>query len=150
MAQDCLQESWIQILWNLDKYQNNGKWKAWIATVTMNKCKDILKKNKRWHTEEIKENIGGKEENLYYTIMDQENVEHFMSQLDPRPRMVLNMYLIEGYSHAEIAAFLEISEGSSRSILSRTMKKLRAAFKESKELPETKIINRFNIGKAII
>ncbi len=151
LAKDCLQESWIQILWNLDKYNDNGRLKPWIATVTINKCKDILKKHKRWHTEEILENRGGQEDNYVYEVMDRESVDAFLSLLPDRPRMVLNMYLIEGYSHKEIADILEISVGSSRSILSRTLQKLRQAFPEPIEtLDNVKLINRINLGKAII
>jgi RNA polymerase sigma-70 factor (ECF subfamily) len=132
-AKDCLQESWIQIFWNLDKYKEEGKWEPWITKVTINKCKEMLRKMGKWKIEELDADLVVEELNREEVIINEETVEHFLNQLPQRYRMVVNLYLVEGYNHGEIAEFLEITESSSRSLLSRAKQMLKEAFREPEE-----------------
>ncbi|GLR18369.1 hypothetical protein GCM10007940_29850 [Portibacter lacus] len=129
-AKDCLQESWIQIFWNLDKYKEEGKWESWIKMVTINKCKEMLRKEGKWKVSAIDHIDECLDSNVEDLIIEEENVNMFLDKLPQRYRMVVNLYLVEGYNHKEIAAFLEITESSSRSLLSRALKLLKDAFKE--------------------
>jgi RNA polymerase sigma-70 factor (ECF subfamily) len=132
-AKDCLQESWIQIFWNLDKYQEEGKWESWITKVTINKCKELLRKNGKWKMEELEVDIELPQLNKEEVMISEETVEHFLNKLPQRYRIVVNLYLVEDYNHKEIAVFLEISESSSRSLLSRALKMLKEEFKDQAE-----------------
>lgn len=154
-AKDCLQESWIQIFWNLDKYKEDGKWKSWIARVTINKCKELLRKHGKWKTEELEESLVINQQSEEDIIMEEESVNLFLDQLPQKYRIVVNMYVVEGYSHKEIAAFLEINESSSRSILSRAMKMLKEIFEEpsdkgENEVDKLRLLRKTIFKKAII
>jgi len=154
-AKDCLQESWVQIFWNLDKYKEEGKWTSWITMVTINKCKEMMRKHGKWRLEELEDDLlvwnGNREE----VMIEEETVEYFLEQLPQRYRLVVNMYLVEEYSHREIATFLEITESSSRSILSRALKMLRETFKDpedirNKEVDALRLLRKSIYKKAII
>ncbi|NNE27097.1 MAG: RNA polymerase sigma factor [Saprospiraceae bacterium] len=131
-AQDCLQESLIHILNNIHKYQDKGKFKAWCAAVTVRKCLDWLKKEKRWQAGELGEmDEPFQNENVSYRLEIQD-VKRFMETIPENYRIVLNMYLVEGFSHKEIADFLLVSESTSRSLLSRGRKMIQEKFEEEK------------------
>lgn len=142
-AKDCLQESWIQILNNLDKYDNHGdKFKAWISRVTVFKTLDLIKKYKKINFSEIHGHEGPSVKNSSEVKMEKEAVWRFLDQLSDQYRVVVNMYLVEGYSHKEIADHLNISESSSRSLLSRAKKMIKDHFKEEDKRAEINTNNR--------
>lgn len=132
-AKDCLQETWIQIFWNLDKYKEEGKWEGWIRRVAVNKCKEVMRKQKKWISDELEDEYTDKQENCETMIIQAESVSEFMVLLSPRQRLVVNMYLVEEFSHKEIADYLEITESSSRSLLARALKVLRKHFKDPEQ-----------------
>ena len=65
------------------------------------------------------------EEDTFYTKLKAETAIKAISQLSPAYRMVFNMYVIEGFTHKEIAEYLGISEGTSKSNLAKAKQKLR-------------------------
>ncbi len=154
LAKDCLQESWIQIFWNLDKYEERGKWESWIKMVTINKCKEILRRENKWEVQELSPTFALKSENREEVLIEEESLNQYLDCLPQKYRLVVNMYLVEEYSHKEIAAFLEIKESSSRSILARALKMLRARFLEpendNSDSPREVRIIRKNIFKQAI
>lgn len=129
-ARDCLQESLIQIITKIDKYEEQGKFKSWISSVTVKKCLDYLRKEKRFLARNI-EDIGepAMSEGTTY-ILHRDDVMQFLETLPEHYRIAINMFLIEGYSHKEIAEVLNITESSSRSIVSRARKLIVEMFKE--------------------
>ncbi len=147
-AQDCLQESWVQIFWNLDKYKEQGLWTSWISMVTINKCKELLRKHNRWKTDELQEYDKSDEENIEYEIVQYEELEALLNLLPVRYRMVVNMYYVEGFSHSEIAEMLEINESSSRAILSRALSKLRSAV-ENQNIKESEFQLKKNFNSKL-
>mgnify|MGYP000035307653 CR=1 FL=1 len=46
-AQDCLQNSLVQVLMNIKKYEESGSFKGWVSKVTVRKCLEYLRKNKK-------------------------------------------------------------------------------------------------------
>lgn len=120
LTQDCL----VQILNNVTKYEEKGSLNAWISTVTVRKCLDHLKYNKKRQVVElVAERHDSPETNLSRLELD--DLLHFLNQLPEKYRTVLNLYSIEGYSHKEIAESLKINESSSRSLVSRARSMLK-------------------------
>lgn len=66
------------------------------------------------------------EEDEYYSKLKAETAIKAISELSPAYKMVFNMYVIEGFTHKEIAEYLGISEGTSKSNLAKAKQKLRA------------------------
>lgn len=128
LAQDCLQEALIQIINKIHLYKEQGKFKSWMGSVTAKKCLDILRKEKRHLSSEI-EKIAepSKEENISLKL-EQNDVMRFLETLPYQYRVAINMFLVEGYSHKEIGSYLNITESSSRSLVSRARKMITEAF----------------------
>lgn len=125
-AKDLLQESLVQIFNNMDKCNAKEKntFFAWSRRVTINMA--LAKKRKRvLEVESI-----GEENNLFSItpgVQSKLNVQDILSLLKVLPqnqRLVFNLAVVDGYSHAEIAKILEIKESSSRTFLTRARKSL--------------------------
>jgi len=130
LAQDCLQESLVQIIQKIDLYEERGKFKSWMSTVTVKKCLDILRKEKRHRSADMEFIVEpGVDENVSFEL-EMKDVLTFLDTIPSQYRIAINMFLIEGYSHKEIGDHLEISESSSRSLVSRGRKMIVEAFKK--------------------
>lgn len=132
VAKDCLQEALIQIIQKVHLYEERGKFKSWMSTVTVKKCLDILRKEKRHRNADLA-NVAepSRNENVSYEL-EKQDVMKFLDTLPSQYRVAINMFLVEGYSHKEIGQQLNISESSSRSLVSRGRKMIVEAFKEKK------------------
>ncbi len=140
MVKDCLQESLVKILTNLDKYEARGQFKSWIAKVAAMECLQYLRKQKKHKFidfGEIKSPII--QENISFEL-EQKDVMKFLDGLPMKYRIAINMYLIEGYSHKEIADKLGVSESSSRSLVTRGRKKIKELFNKD----NMRVIHRNN------
>jgi len=147
MAKDCLQESLIQIISKVDRYEERGKFKSWMSTVCVKKCLDILRKEKRHRNADLdKVAEPSRNENISYEL-EKQDVMKFLDTLPSQYRVAINMFLVEGYSHREIGQHLNISESSSRSLVSRGRKMIIEAFKEKKIAVSYKSENSPVIGK---
>ena len=130
MAKDALQECLIQIINNIDKYNEMGRFKSWVGTVSSSKCLDLLRKEKRHKygdLDKVAEPWSPAEGSLN---LEYEDVMKFINQIPDRYRTVINLFLIEGYSHREIAERLNITESSSRSLVARARKMIKESFRE--------------------
>ena len=128
-AKDCLQESLVQIISKIDRYEERGKFMAWMSAVTVKKCLDVLRKEKRNQTSDL-DNVAEPsiDESINWRL-ERDDVMAFLETIPEQYRIAINMFLVEGYSHKEIADVLNISESSSRSLVSRARKMIVQAFK---------------------
>jgi RNA polymerase sigma factor (sigma-70 family) len=120
-AEDCLQEGFIKVFNSLDTYKGDGSFEGWIRKTMINTALNIYKTNLKYsnHTDidDLKDVIADKNDNT-----DNISAQHLLKLIQDLPdgyRMVFNLYTIEGYSHKEISTMLNISEGTSKSQLSR-------------------------------
>lgn len=128
-AKDCLQESLIRIINKVGTYRETGKFKSWMAQVTAMKCLELIRKEKKYRSEEVGDHTGLASGTHIFDKMRQDEVMLFMESLPDNYRISLNMYLVEGYNHKDIAERLNITEGSSRSLITRGRKMIQEAFK---------------------
>jgi RNA polymerase sigma factor (sigma-70 family) len=137
-AQDILQDSFIKIFTKLDTYQYTGSFEGWLKRIVTNTSIEYYRK--KINTEQVEE-IGFSP----YLAIDSDKgleVEELLKMIQELPegyRMVFNMYAIDGYTHGEIATKLNISEGTSKSQLSRARAYLQRKFKEKFELPRKSV-----------
>lgn len=120
-AEDILQEAFIKIFKNLKNYNNSGPFEAWMRRIVLNTAIDSYKSNLFL---ENQVNIDDTNElDLKPTVIGDNLTEQellmVIGKLPDGYRMVFNLYAIEGYSHKEIAEMLNISEGTSKSQLSK-------------------------------
>lgn len=119
-AEDILQEGFIKVFKKLDSFRNEGSFEGWIRRIFVNTAIEHFRRKKYLLpvTEKEENTIEGK----YTSVLDELGAKDIMAlvqQLSPGYRTVFNMYVVEGYTHKEIADQLGISEGTSKSQLSR-------------------------------
>lgn len=131
-AEDILQEAFIKVFKNINKIQKNESLGGWIRNIVVNTAIDFYRKS-RYQTFEVQyEDALEKPDNDFFILekLTNEEIINTMQQLPNGYRMVLNLYVIEGYSHDEIAKMLNISVGTSKSQLSRAKEQLRTHLKK--------------------
>ena len=119
-AQDLLQEGFIKVFRNLIKFRNEGSFEGWMRRVFVNTS--IEHYRRKVHLNSISEQEERIIEDVSVSILDQlaeRDIIQLVQELSPGYRTVFNLYVIEGYSHKEIADMLHISEGTSKSQLAR-------------------------------
>lgn len=123
-AQDMLQEGFIQVFKDLHQYKETGSFEGWARKVVLNVALQFLRRKKRdvapgrmEHWDDL--NYAGEEESGFFTEDLIQSALHYFHNMPPGFRTVLNLYVIEGFSHEQIAQTLGISVGTSKSQLSR-------------------------------
>jgi RNA polymerase sigma factor (sigma-70 family) len=126
LASDALQEGFIQVFLGLQNFQRRSTLGAWIKTIMIRMALRIIEKEKEtldYETEMAEETIEW-DDGLTGEILDKA-----IADLSPGYRSVFLMIEVEGYSHKEVAEMLNISEGTSKSQLSRAKKNLQEKLK---------------------
>lgn len=132
-AQDMVQNGFIKIFNKLDVYNFEGSLEGWIRRIMVNTAIDQIRKNKRDpFSIEDDSRIQNLEEEVPFADDDEHDIKikaetaiKAISSLSPAYRTVFNLYVIEGMSHKEIAEYLGISEGTSKSNLAKAKMKLK-------------------------
>jgi len=117
-AEDVLQEAYIRIYKSISKfnYINDAATAGWMKQITAMEAIRIIKKTKKW---QAPTSVTQSPEQAIDSLAFADELYNVLLLLPTRQRVVFNMYALEGYSHKEISAKLDIAESSSRSILSR-------------------------------
>lgn len=131
-AEDVLQDGFVTLFSKLDSYSGEGSFEGWARKIFVNTAlmslrkRDILKQ-----TEDVEAawDVSSEDPSAIQKISYKELLD-IISELPPGFRTVFNMYVIEGYSHKEIAEELGISEVTSRSQLQRARMLLQARLKK--------------------
>jgi RNA polymerase sigma factor (sigma-70 family) len=119
-AEDMLQEGFIKVYRKLDSFRNEGSFEGWVRRIFVNTA--IEQFRRKTYLQPITEREEGNIEGRYLSVLDnlaERDIIVLVQQLSPGYRTVFNMYVVEGYTHREIADALGISEGTSKSQLSR-------------------------------
>ena len=120
LGKDVLQDSFMRIFKYAHTFdQENGNLKGWMKTICIRESLKQIKKNKRTTSMDDLTYIPTVSPSVV-ADMDTEKLHEMISELPERQRTVFNLYVVEGYSHKEIADLINVEEASSRSILSRT------------------------------
>ncbi|HEX7584828.1 MAG TPA: RNA polymerase sigma factor [Prolixibacteraceae bacterium] len=124
-AEDVMQEAFMKAFTKIDTYEGKVSFGAWLKKIVINRSLDQLKKRKV-KFEELNEKIPDEEPiSIDISEIQLEKLKNTIQQLPDGYRVVLSLYLLEGYDHEEIAQILGISNVSSRSQFLRAKLKLR-------------------------
>jgi len=123
--QEITHDAFIRAFANLDKFDTKQHFKPWLRKITVNVAIDYYRKYQSMPKSlEILE-IDSSEENEALNNLAAEEILELIGKLSPAYRIAFSLYVIEGYSHQEIAEMLEISVGTSKSNLSKAKAHLR-------------------------
>ncbi len=131
IAEDMMQDAFLKVFKNIQDFKGEVTIGAWIKRIVINQCLDYLKK-KRIELVSIEEKELNVADENDWTVKEEVNVAIIKTAINSLPekyKVVLNLYLIDGYDHQEIAQVLNITEINSRSQLMRGKNKLRSQLK---------------------
>jgi RNA polymerase sigma factor (sigma-70 family) len=122
-AEDAMQVSFIKAFKKIEQFEGDVSFGAWLKRIVINTCLDALKKKKA-QFEEINEQTLRieDEEDANWSVADGTTmrvIEQAIAKLPPNYKSVVQLFLIEGYDHQEIAQVLDITESASRTNLHR-------------------------------
>lgn len=123
-AEDILQESFVECFRNLDSFRFESTFGAWLKSILINRSINHLRKKKvdLVYKDDLPESYEAVENETEY---DCKKIFKGIEMLPDGYRIILTLYLLEGYDHAEIAQILGITESTSKSQYSRAKDKLR-------------------------
>ena len=121
-ARDILQEGFIKIFQNLIHYKHEGSFEGWMHRIVVNTALEKFRsKHNLYRVDDIDliPEPDAAPETEDYSGLEAVDLLDIIRELPPKYRMVFNLFAIEGYSHKEISQMVNISEGTSKSNLSR-------------------------------
>lgn len=127
LAEEILNESFLKVFTNIARYDEKQAFKAWLRTIVVNTSIDYYRKSKQAPDLENLENVNTADINEdAISRISAEEILELVRRLSPAYRMVFSLFVIDGYSHKEIAEKLGIKEGTSKSNLQDARKKLQS------------------------
>jgi RNA polymerase sigma-70 factor (ECF subfamily) len=126
-AEDILQNAFVKVFQKVNEFRNEGgSFEGWIRRIMVNTAIEAYRKNQRMlNVIDIEEAYDVQQTTFDTKGLEAKDLMKLIEQLSGGYRLVFNMYVIEGYSHKEIADALGITEGASKSQLSRAKAILR-------------------------
>jgi len=123
-------KGFFKVFNNLSNFRSEGSFEGWIRKIMVREAIDFLRVQKQMNfSEEIEKEINASSSN---TFQSNEEVDFLQQKIDELPegyKAVFMLYAVEGYKHQEIAKMLNISEGTSKSQLSKARKLLQEKVK---------------------
>lgn len=125
-AEEIINDSFLHVYNSIDKFDPAYPFKPWFRRVIINSAIDHHRKYKKFNSTYSTENIPEQsDDTLVFDFDEQEDLLPIIQKLPPAYRMVFTLYVLEEYTHPEIAQLLDISVGTSKSNLSRAKQKLK-------------------------
>ena len=125
-AVEILNDGFMKIFKYLKNQKEQGSLKSWIRRIMINTAIDHYRKNKKFRNQQsLANDFSVKGDHEIYGNLTAAEILSLVKKLPNAHRTVFNLYVLEGYSHKEIAESLGISPSTSRSNLSYANKQLR-------------------------
>jgi RNA polymerase sigma-70 factor (ECF subfamily) len=126
-AEDTLQNGFITVFNKIETFTGSGSLEGWVRKIMVNTALSSIRKNKKlmMNIEMDSVEYALPSSDLANAKLKTKELLKIIQSLPSGGRTIFNLYAIEGYSHAEIAAMLGISEGASKSQYSRARAYLR-------------------------
>jgi len=137
-AEDVMQEAFLSAFEKIDTYSGNVSFGAWLKKIVINRSLDVVSRKKAIFEDidthyELMEELGNTSDEVNGLHEKMNDVKSAINKLPDGYRIILSLYLLEGYDHDEIADILSISSSTSRSQLSRAKQKLLSELMNGKE-----------------
>jgi RNA polymerase sigma factor (sigma-70 family) len=119
-AEDLLQEGFVKVFKNIEKFRSEGSFEGWIRRIFVNNSIEHFRKKANLYVVQETEALTYEyyDDNALQKLM-KEDLMKLIQSLSSGYRTIFNLYVIEGYSHKEIGEMLGVTEGTSKSQLAR-------------------------------
>ena len=135
-AKDMLQDGFIKVFEKIEQYNVDGSFEGWVRRIIVNTAIDTYRKNKKEvfidDASRIKDDSDWEdmESESEYAGLSINDIVEAMQSLSPGYQTVFNLYVMEGYTHQEIADELEINIGTSKSNLAKAKANMKTMLTE--------------------
>jgi len=129
-AEDNLQDGFITVFQKIEQFKFKGSFEGWIKRIMINTALQKYRERNVLNLlreDEISDVVEVDEEVMNFSL------DYLLDKIQNLPnqyRLVFNLYILDGYSHKEVAEMLGISEGTSKSNLSRARSLLKKRIEE--------------------
>lgn len=134
-AEDTLQEGFIRIFSHIRDFRFEGSFEGWMRRIMVNTALEKHRKLNYMYSLTEDETIADTGSSFSVEQTAAADLLKMVQELSPQYRMVFNLYAIEGYNHKEIGVMLGISEGTSKSNLSRARQVLQEKVRDAYGIP---------------
>jgi len=135
-AKDILQDALILIFKNIEKFDSDPKgFKPWISKITVNVALSRFRKSynvNEWYPGELI--LHPYQEAKILDQLQAEDILELINRLPVLQKQVFNLFIVDGYSHAEISEMLGIKLSHSRTVLTRARKRIQELIFEQKKV----------------
>ena len=130
-AKDAMQEGFLKAFTNIESYKPEAAFGVWLKRIIINQCLDVLKKRKLDFSNDVIESLQIIEDNNwdFDSSISKQEILNAIEQLIEKHKIVVKLYLIEGYDHQEISEILNVPIKTSRTHLRRGKLKLQELLK---------------------
>ncbi|GAB3730998.1 RNA polymerase sigma factor [Spirosoma lituiforme] len=133
-AEEVMLDGFMRAFEKIEQFREEGSFEGWIRRIMVTESLMFLRKAKQWRQEvPIDEVTVEPDYEWADTAVNESDLMRLVNQLPDGYRTIFNLYAIEGYAHAEIAEMLGISEGTSKSQLSRARMILQTSLKKMEQ-----------------
>ncbi|KJD36802.1 RNA polymerase sigma-70 factor [Tamlana sedimentorum] len=138
-AEDNLQDAFLTIFNKIEQYKHKGSFEGWLKRITVNTALQ------RYRNEKVFDIVNENNIEDEYIEIDDNNISieyllKIIQELPDRYRLVFNLYVLDGYSHKEIAGLLNINIGTSKSNLARARHILIQTIEAHKARPQSQTL----------
>lgn len=135
-AEEVMLDGFMRVFEKIEQFREEGSLEGWIRRIMVTESLMFLRKNKQWRQEVNIDDILLEPDYAWAdTALNESDLLRVVNQLPDGYRTIFNLYAIEGYNHAEISEMLGISEGTSKSQLSRARALLQASLRKLEQKP---------------
>lgn len=123
--EDVLADSFYTIFTKIDKLKEAAAFEGWARKITVNYCLMMIRKkvNFNMYLDDI--DLASQPMTAAITDLEEEDLLNLLNLIPEGCRTIFNLFVVEGYTHKEIAEMLQISEGTSKSQLNVSKTKLK-------------------------
>lgn len=124
-AEDAVQETFLKLYRAIESFEGQAAIGTWLCRIVINACYDLARKRKREAPDPLEDRPAPGNVGLRVALEDA------LQRINPRHRMVFLLFEVEGLRHSEVAAILEIPEGTSKAWLFEAKKELKKLLTEN-------------------
>jgi len=124
-SEDILQEVFLKSFTRIESLQDKSRYGGWLKRMIVNASIDYVKNRKDWKVIDEDYELPDEKNEAEIPGINADQIEAAIGKLPPKCRTVFSLYLIESYSHAEVAELLHISLSTSKSQYQYALKLLR-------------------------
>lgn len=128
-AEDVIQESFLEAFTRLSDYREEASFGSWLKRIVINKCISQIRKRRIDFVDEQELDVLSTNDELDFNSEDESQIIELIkigiNELPDGYKVVLSLYLLEGYDHVEISEILKISESTSKTQYLRAKNKLK-------------------------